>query len=54
MPTYEFVCENCDKPFTLVMKISEYEKKGTYCPECRSDNVKQQITIFQTKTTKKS
>ena len=27
MPTYEFVCEECNKPFTLIISIEEYEKK---------------------------
>jgi len=54
MPTYEFVCEKCDKPFTLIMKISEYEKKSFQCPECNSRDVKQQITSFQTITSSKS
>ncbi|MGW8325797.1 MAG: FmdB family zinc ribbon protein, partial [Desulfobacterales bacterium] len=34
MPTYEFVCEKCKKSFTLMMKISEYEKKKFRCPKC--------------------
>ena len=54
MPTYEFICEECKKPFTLSISISEYEKKGFRCPECESTKVKQQITSFQTKTSKKS
>ena len=54
MPTYEFICKECNKPFTLIISISEYEKKEFHCPECKSENVKQQITSFQTKTSKKS
>ena len=54
MPTYEFMCQKCEKPFTLVMSISEYEKKNLRCPECKSKRVKQQISHFQTKTSKKS
>ena len=54
MPTYDFECQKCDKSFTLTMSVSEYEKKGFRCPECKSNNVKQQITHFQTKTSKKS
>lgn len=29
MPTYELVCEKCNKPFTLDIKVSEYEKKNS-------------------------
>ena len=54
MPTYEFICEKCKKPFTVIMKISEYEKKKIQCPKCKSRKVKQQITSFQTITSSKS
>jgi len=54
MPTYEFICEKCKKPFTLIMKISEYEKKKFQCPKCKSRKVKQKITSFQTITSSKS
>ena len=54
MPTYEFICEKCEKPFTLIMKISEYEEKKFQCPKCKSRKVKQQITSFQTITSSKS
>jgi putative FmdB family regulatory protein len=54
MPTYEFVCEKCKEPFTLIISISEYGKKDFQCPKCESRDVKQQITTFQTKTSKKS
>lgn len=54
MPTHEFRCEKCNKPFTLNISVSEYEKKKVKCPKCKSAKVKQQITYFQTKTSKKS
>ncbi|MDY6879296.1 MAG: zinc ribbon domain-containing protein [Desulfatiglans sp.] len=54
MPIYDFVCEKCSKPFTLTMSISEYEKDKFKCPKCKSTKVKQQITPFQTKTSRKS
>jgi putative FmdB family regulatory protein len=54
MPTYEFICEKCKKPFTLILSISEYEKGKIKCPKCKGDKVKQQISSFQTKTSKKS
>jgi len=54
MPTYEFVCENCKKRFTLILSISEYEKKKMSCPKCKSRKVKQQISSFQAVTSKKS
>lgn len=54
MPTYEFICEKCNKPFSLILSISEYEKKNFRCPGCGNTDVKQQVTSFQTKTSKKS
>ncbi len=54
MPTYEFLCEKCNKPFTLSITVSEYEKGKFRCPKCKSSKVKQQITSFQTVTSKKS
>ena len=54
MPTYEFVCEKCKKDFTLIMSISEYEKKKSQCPKCKGTKVKQLISSFQTVTSRKS
>ena len=48
------MCEKCKKGFTLTMSFSEYEKKNFKCPKCNSGKVRQQITPFQTKTSKKS
>ena len=54
MPTYDFICEKCNKKFTLIISLSEYEKKKFRCPKCKSTRVKQQISSFQTVTSKKS
>lgn len=54
MPTYEFKCEKCKKVFTETMTVAEYEKKKKRCPKCKSTRVKQQISSFQTITSKKS
>ena len=54
MPTYAFVCESCKKSFSLRLKVSEYEKKKISCPKCKGKKVAQQITSFQTITSKKS
>jgi putative FmdB family regulatory protein len=54
MPTYEYLCMKCKQAFTKVMSISEYEKSKVKCPKCGKGQVKQQITTFQTKTSKKS
>ena len=54
MPRYDFICEKCNKSFTLDLKVAEYEKKKFRCPKCKSAKTKQQITSFQTITSKKS
>jgi len=54
MPTYEYRCLNCNKPFTVAMSISEYEKGKVKCPKCGKRRVKQQITQFMVQTSKKS
>jgi putative FmdB family regulatory protein len=54
MPTYEFECSKCDNSFALTMSMAEYDKRRFQCPTCKSRKVKQRITHFQTKTSKKS
>ncbi len=54
MPVYEFICEECDHTFTLVMSLAEYEKKNYSCPKCKTTKIKRQISTFQTITSKKS
>ncbi|RPH50152.1 MAG: zinc ribbon domain-containing protein [Desulfobacteraceae bacterium] len=54
MPTYEFICEKCKKPFTLILSVKEHAKGKFKCPKCKNGEVKQQISSFQTKTSKKS
>jgi len=54
MPTYEFKCEKCNKKFSHIMSVSEYDKTKFRCPKCKSTKVKQQISSFQTVTSKKS
>jgi putative FmdB family regulatory protein len=54
MPTYDFKCEKCSKKFSLLISVSDYDKKGFRCPKCKSTKVRQQITSFQVNTTKKS
>ena len=54
MPTYEFYCEECKKSFSIILSIYEYEKQKYSCPECNAKKLKQQITSFQTVTSKKS
>lgn len=36
MPTYDYDCEKCDKPYDVVRSITEYDKNGPIdeCPQC--------------------
>ncbi len=54
MPTYEYVCEKCKKAFSVEMSISDHEKRKVQCPKCKSKKLRQQISAFQTVTSKKS
>ncbi len=56
MPTYEFDCERCGNKFSLILTTREYEKEKDRfrCPKCRSKRVKQVLSSFITRTTKKS
>jgi len=54
MPTYEYRCLNCKKPFEVVMSIREYEKGKVKCPKCGKRKVEQRISAFMVQTSKKS
>jgi putative FmdB family regulatory protein len=54
MPQYDFLCEECRKPFAVKMSIAEYEKARIRCPKCKGAKVKRQITGFRTVTSRKS
>jgi putative FmdB family regulatory protein len=54
MPTYEYLCTKCGKEFTRVMSLQEYETGKVPCPDCGSEEVKQQMSQFIPKTSRKS
>lgn len=54
MPTYEYECKDCKKKFTLIQSISEHDKTETVCPKCKSTKVKQNLSVFTAKTSRKS
>jgi putative FmdB family regulatory protein len=43
MPTYDYLCHNCQQKFDVFMSYSEYGKKSVYCTHCGSDNVKRRV-----------
>ncbi|MBI5963196.1 MAG: zinc ribbon domain-containing protein [Chloroflexi bacterium] len=44
MPTYDFICNNCEKRFDMFLTFSEYGKKTVHCTYCESDNVRRRMT----------
>jgi putative FmdB family regulatory protein len=54
MPTYEFWCEDCHKPFEIILTLAEYEKDKIQCPKCGGKHVHQEAAAFFAVTSKKS
>ncbi len=54
MPTYEYQCQDCKRKFSVKQSIAEHGKAKVDCPKCKSRKVKQQISFFITKTSRKS
>lgn len=54
MPTYEYECLDCKKKFSVILSIPEHEKTKASCPMCKGKKVKQSISTFTTKTSRKS
>jgi putative FmdB family regulatory protein len=43
MPSYDYVCLNCKKKFSLFFRYEEYGKVKVVCPHCESDLVRRKI-----------
>jgi putative FmdB family regulatory protein len=54
MPRYEFYCEDCKKPFEVIITLAEYEKGVIKCPTCGKKHVHQEAAAFFAVTSKKS
>jgi putative FmdB family regulatory protein len=54
MPTYEYECKDCKKKFTVILSIFEHGKIKVSCPKCKGKKIKQNISTFMTKTSRKS
>jgi len=54
VPTYEYQCEKCDKKFSVKQSISEHGRDTVLCPKCKDRKVRQLVTMFTTKTSRKS
>jgi len=53
MPVYDYICNDCHKPFEKVLTLSEHDEPVT-CPKCGSKNVEQEVASFFAVTEKKS
>jgi len=54
MPQYEFFCKGCNKSFSQILTLSEYDKGKIACPDCGSMNIEQKMSPFYDFTSKKS
>ena len=44
MPTYDFVCNNCNQRFDVFLTFAEYGKTSVTCSHCNSKNVRRRMT----------
>jgi len=44
MPTYDFICQNCNQRFDVFLTYSEYGTKPVTCSLCGSENVRRRLT----------
>jgi putative FmdB family regulatory protein len=54
MPTYEFTCPACGKDFSTTTSVKDLEQGKITCPNCGAKEVKQQMAVFTSKTSRKS
>jgi putative FmdB family regulatory protein len=54
MPTYDYVCEDCKKHFSVVLTIKKHESARVRCPKCDSRRVRQLVSQFFAVTSRKS
>ena len=55
MPTYEYICKDCNKTFSINATITEHEKaEKPRCQHCGSANVAQYYSAVTVITSKKS
>jgi putative FmdB family regulatory protein len=44
MPTYDYICNNCNQRFDIFLTYAEYGKKPVTCTHCNSKNVRRRMT----------
>jgi putative FmdB family regulatory protein len=54
MPQYEFYCHACNKSFTKILTLVDYEAGHVVCPLCGGKKVEQCWSVFSVITSRKS
>lgn len=54
MPSYQYLCKECNKSFTVTLTIAEHDERRVTCPKCKSKKVEQKYAAFFAVTSKKS
>lgn len=54
MPIYEYKCGKCNESFSVVMSLTERDRKKVRCPKCKSLKVRPVYSGFFASTSKKS
>ena len=44
MPTYDYICNNCNQRFDVFLTFAEYGTKPVTCVHCKSKNVRRRMT----------
>ncbi len=44
MPTYDFICNDCNQRFDVFQSFAEYGKAPVFCAHCNSKNVRRRMT----------
>ena len=54
MPTYDYLCKDCNETFAKTLTLAAHDKDPITCPKCSSKNVEQEFSMFYAVTSKKS
>jgi putative FmdB family regulatory protein len=54
MPVYDYICQDCHKPFEKILTLTEHDTEKLSCPNCGSTHVEQEATEFFAVTARKS
>jgi putative FmdB family regulatory protein len=54
MPTYDYLCLDCQKKFSQRLTLAEVGKQKVVCPYCHGGKVEQLPSAFYPVTSKKS